>query len=446
MHRRFGLSLGLVITVAANGCSSENEPRPLGSDQFYRRDDRGGAIIPGPRVPENTLTPPSPRAGDAPANGSTVEASTAAAEPSPEGLRFVTQQVKPTTPTTLPSGDVEPPAPTKRTNYEVGQYVSVGAIIAEVNGSPIYADEIVRSISPLLAARAKELEEQRFRSLASSEINRQVDESIRNEVAYAAADRNTSAEDKQTAERITQQWRDRLKTENKGSIEEVRRKFRDQGQTYDEAAKAEYRRNLVRVFYTKKLFPRIQVTADDLRRYYEQNRDAQFTQHDTLTFRLIKITPQAMGSDAAARKKADELAARVTRGEDFATVAGEINHDPILLRNKGLTGPIDRGAYRLEEIETALWSLAPGDTTPVLSVGGAYYLARLEKKTTGRVQVFEESAVQAKMLDALRGEQFAKMRRDLETTLRRDSVVAKNDSVYATTLAMAMQSYPKWRE
>lgn len=442
MHRRLGLSLGLFTAFVFAGCSSEPEPRPLGSDQFYRRDDRGGAIIPGPRVPDAPLATPRPASADEPANG--TSATPSSAQPSSEALEFVTSQVKPVTPTTL-SADA-PVKPKRMTTYEVGQYVSVGAIIAEVNGSPIYADDVVRTIAPLLSARAKDLEEQPFRSLASSEINRQVDEMVRNEVAYAAADRNTSAEDKQTAERITQQWRDRLKTENKGSIEEVRRKFREQGQTYDEAAKAEYRRNLVRVFYTKKLFPRIQVTADDLRRYYEQTRDKDFTQHDTLTFRLIKITPQAMGSDAAAKKKIYDLAARVGRGEGFATVAGEINHDPVLLRNKGLTGPIDRGAFRLEEIEKALWSINAGDTTPVTTIDGAYYLAQLDKKTIGRVQAFEESAVQSKMLDTLRGEQFARMRRDLETQLRKESVVAKNESVYATTLAMAMQNYPKWHE
>lgn len=436
MERRLVASLGLTALVAFTGCSSDPEPRQLGSDQFYRRDDRGGAITPGPRVSDQPLGAPKPASAEQPA-ASTVD------KPSDDALQFVGKQVKPTVPTTTLSPEEAAPAK-KFATFEVGQYVSIGAIIAEVNGAPIYADDVVRSIAPLLAARAKDLDEQPFRSLASSEINRQVDEMIRNEVAFAAADRNTSADDKEMAERITQQWRDRLKTENKGSIEEVRRKFREQGQTYDEAAKAEYRRNLVRVFYSKKLFPRIQVTADDLRRYYEQNKDSQFTQHDTLTFRLIKITPQAMGSDEAAKKKIDELAARVARGEDFATIAGETNNDPILLRNKGLTGPIDRGAYRYDDIESALWKLNAGETTPVMNVDGAYYLAQLEKKTSGRTQAFEETAVQSKMMEALRGEQFGKMRRDLEAQLSRESVVAKNESVYATTLAMAMQNYSRW--
>ncbi|MDB5327584.1 MAG: peptidylprolyl cis-trans isomerase, PpiC-type [Phycisphaerales bacterium] len=435
MDARLGLTLGLLTATFFTGCSSEPEPRPLGSDAFYRRDDRGGAIQPGPRVPQTPSDQPSGKVTDAPAENT-------AATPSADALQFVTKQVKSTTPGTQPAES--PKQSARPVTYEVGQYVSVGAIIAEVNGTPIYADNVVRAIAPLLAARAKDLDEQPFRNLASSEINRQVEDMIRAEVAYAAADRNTSAEDKTTADRITQQWRDRLKTENKGSMEEVRRKFRDQGTTYDDAAKEEYRRNLVRVYYTKKLFPRIQVTADDLRRYYDKNRDALFTQHDTLTFRLIKISPDSMGSDALAQKKADELAARISRGEDFATIAGEINHDPNLLRNKGLTGPIDRGAYRLESIENALWQLHPGEATPVMKADGAYYLAKLETKTNGRTQAFEENAVQGRMLETLRSDQFAKMRRDMESQLQKDSVVNRNAPTYATALEMAMQGYPKW--
>lgn len=437
MDRRFGLSLGLLTAFAVTGCSSEPEARPLGADAFYRRDDRGGAITPGPRVPQ---TPPADVAVGKPTD---TAAPAAAAQSSADALEFVTKQVKSSEPATQPAEN--PRQAARPVTYEVGQYVSVGAIIAEVNGAPIYADAVVRAIAPLLAARAKDLDESAFKALAANEINRQVEDMVRAEVAFAAADRNTSADDKKTAERITEQWRDRLKTENKGSMEEVRRKFREQGTTYDDAAKEEYRRNLVRVYYSKKLFPRIQVTADDLRRYYDQNKDKVFTQHDTLTFRLIKITPQAMGSDDLAKKKAEELAARISRGEDFATVAGEINHDSSLLRNKGLTGPIDRGAYRQEAIEKALWDLRPGDVTPILNVEGAYYIAKLENKTQGRTQGFEEDAVQAKMLETLRGEQFARMRRDMEGQLRRDSVIARNDSTFATTLSMAMQNYSKWK-
>ena len=111
----------------------------------------------------------------------------------------------------------------------------------------------------------------------------------------------------------------------------------------------------------------------------------------------------------------------------------------------GLVGPIDRGAYVLDEIESALWNLNAGDTTSVLHVGDAYYLGRVEAKKIGRTMAFEEDAVQKKMIETLRSGQFSKLRGNMEQQLRKDSVITKNQATYAVTLAMAMQNYSRWR-
>lgn len=446
----------LIAAVACEivgGCSYfSSDTKPLDATQFYRQPDGTGALPPGPRpIPERnpdanpaneSLTSPGIALG--PANPAP-----AAAQAPVEDLKFVTNQVHAALPATEPNAagqaDVAPPAQ-RATAFAPGQFMPIGGVIAEVNGNPIYADTVLRTVAPVLAARAKDLDQSRFRELASSEIQRQVEESIRAEVEYAAADRNTTAEEKQTADKLTQQWRDKLVTDNKGSVEAVRRSYRDQGTSYDDAAKEQYRLNLVRVYYAKKLFPRIQVTADDMRRFYEKNKDTAFTEHDAVTFRIIKITPAAMGTDDAAKKKITELAARAGRGEDFAQIAGEINNDPVYLKNHGLVGPVDRGAFRIDAIDKALWNIDVGQVTPVIPAEGAYFIARLEAKKTGRVAAFEEDAVQKRMLETLRSQQFTKLRNDLESQLRRDSVVARNDQMGATTVDMAMQNFPRWHQ
>jgi len=413
----------LLVGLAATGCASEPDAKPLGADQFYRPVDRAGAIVPGAQ----------PAAAPPP-----VTAAGGVSQESAKQLDFVSTQIKPSA--TQPTTSATPAA------WAPGQYTPLGGVIAEVNGNPIYADDILRQVSSILSARAKDLDIQAFRNLAGSEINRQVDEEIRAQVEFAAAERNVSAEEKTLAENITMQWRDKLITDSKGSIEEARRRVReDQGRSLDDLAKEQYRVNLVRVYYTKKLFPRIQVTADDLRRYYEKNKDAFFTERDNITFRLIKITSKDLGTSAAAEAKVNELSARAARGEDFATIAGEINNDPMLLRTKGLTGPIDRGAFKLEAVETALWKLNPGAVTPVVRIDDDFYIARLDEKKLGRVKAFEEDDVQRRMLETLRGEQFTTMRRDMETQLRKDSVVSKNQQMFATAVDMAVANYPKWK-
>lgn len=444
MDRRFlSIALCLAASVPLAGCRSEPEPRPLGPEQFIGPTDRGGAVTPG------RPTPPVSPEGAAPAIAREEPPSEAGSNGTTAGLDFVSRQVKPpantaeaaTMPTTHPATENKASA-----ELAPGQYIPVGGIIAEVNGTPIYADEVLRAVAPLLASRAKDLDRESFRQLAINEINRQTDDMIKAEVAYASAERNTSQEEKKMAERVTEQWRDKLITENKGSIEEARRKVRESGRSFDEVLKEQYRLSLVRVYYARKLFPRIQVTADDMRRFYDRNKDTMFTLRDSATFRLIKISPKDMGSDAAAKAKVDELAARIARGEDFATIAGEINHDPNLLRNKGLFPPVDRGAFRYEEVEEAIWKLNPGEVTPVIKSGGDYFIAKLESKRLGRVMAFEEDAVQKTMYEKLRSEQFAKMQRDLDAQLRKESVVEKKLPMLQTAVEMAMQNYARWRE
>lgn len=427
MHRHLlSIVCGTVI-AGLLGCSSDPAPRPLAAEQFSRPTDQGGALPPGPMPrPAPQVAPRSVDQERAADDYDVVANQVRAPKPIPD--------LPATRPSTNPAAEQLAP----------GQYLTIGGVIAEVNRTPIYADEVLRAIAPALAGRAKDLDQTRFKVAAQQEIARQVDDMIRAEVEYAAADRNTNQEDKKLAERLTEVWRDGEITKHKGSVEEARAAYRSLGSSFDDATKERYRVELVRLYYRKKLMPRVQVSAGDMRAYYEKNKDTLFTERASATFRLIKATASDTGSSAAAKSKIEDLAERARKGESFETLA-ENNKDPNLLRAKGLVGPIDKGAYVLEKVEDALWKLNPGEVTPVIQIGDDYYLARLDSKKVGRVMGFEEDIVQKKIADSLRGEQFQKMRKDMDTQLRKESVVSKNPEMFSATLDMAMQNYARWR-
>ncbi|MBC7782247.1 MAG: hypothetical protein H7144_00290, partial [Burkholderiales bacterium] len=180
MNRHLYLSATCAMVIAsAVACSSDPEPMPLGADQFYRPTDRDGALPPAPaqrlalQQRQQTSAAPDP-------------------VPSAEGMTFVAEQVKSATPEgAAPPTPATVPASVNEPRFAPGQYLSVGGVVAEVNGNPIYADAVLRAIAPALAGRAKDLDVPKFRSVAASETNRQVDDMIRAEVEYAAAVRNT---------------------------------------------------------------------------------------------------------------------------------------------------------------------------------------------------------------------------------------------------------------
>ena len=50
----------------------------------------------------------------------------------------------------------------------------MGGVVAEVNGTPIYANRIIGAISTALAANAAELDPQRYRAAALDLIRKQI--------------------------------------------------------------------------------------------------------------------------------------------------------------------------------------------------------------------------------------------------------------------------------
>src|SRR5262249_57843518 len=93
---------------------------------------------------------------------------------------------------------------------------------------------------------------------------------------------------------------------------------------------------------------RISVTEEDIDQYLNANREKLET---GLTFeaRHILFLPQAgTGEDGwqAARRRADDVYARVMSGEDFAELAAEFSEDPATAKNGGRPGIFHTGVPR----------------------------------------------------------------------------------------------------
>jgi hypothetical protein len=314
-----------------------------------------------------------------------------------------------------------------------------------VNEHPIYASQVLREIVGPLAARARELDEPEFRAAATTLIRDQRTVLIGNEAAFAAAQRNLDEKDKDTARRIAAHWRQQQITEVGGSLEQAKRKWAAEGYDFEDRVEEEYRRLLTTFYYQKKVWPRVQVTANDMRRYYQQHLADQFTEHEEVRFRVIKVDPKRTGSREKALEKIKDLYQRATRGDDFAEMAGGTNDDAFLMKRQGDVGWVRKGDYRNEEIEKAVWGLQPGQVTDIIDAGGAFYIAKVEERKPGRVRAFDEQAVQEAIRETMRKEQFRQQNERNRQQLLKNSVVRTDDQMLETAIDMAMQSYPLWR-
>ncbi|HEX8522887.1 MAG TPA: peptidylprolyl isomerase [Tepidisphaeraceae bacterium] len=333
-------------------------------------------------------------------------------------------------------------APRFTTSPSSGQYLTVGGVVAEVNNVPIYADKVVGQIAPILAARARETNRQQFRQEAMREIRDQVQALITLELDYAAAQRNLDTKEKELAQMMTQDWR-RHKVAEARSVEIARKVAADQGQDFDEMINEQYRFFMSQIFWQKRLVPRIQVTADDMRRYDDQHIATEFTVPEKVRFRLIKIAVQQVGDRQQARAKIEEIRRRVVgSGEDFAAVASTTN-DPALIRTGGELS-LTRGAFADARVDQAVWSAPVGSITNIVESPDAFYIAKVEEKSTGRIVPFEEEQAQRAIGEKLRAEQFNAMRRQVQEQLKQQAVVRSSDSMMNTALDMAMENYTAW--
>ena len=352
--------------------------------------------------------------------------------------RPATRRIAPTMPTPLTATTA--PAMTAGDS----QYLVLGSVVANVNGAPIYANDLLQQTAPLLRARARELQPEQFRSVAQAELKRQRQALIEDELVYAAAQRNTTPEEQREAQARTFMTRERMISQAGGSLQMAQKLAREQGTDFDtELAKAE-RTELARIYFRKRVMPRATMTVDEMRRYYERNRDKQFTSPSTATIRVVRIDVSDVGSDAAAKQRAEEARARIAAGENFDAISDDYNKQGLLRSTKGLVGPLSKGSYAVVELDDAIWKTPAGQATPVVKSGGSYYVALVQERKDGRVQAFDEADVQNAIEGALKAQKINELRQRANEELQRDAVIQADDAMLAPAVEMAMQLYPNW--
>jgi len=454
-HRIASLLLLLPGLMVA-GCSHGQKPRPLapqfniGAGNTLRTQkpmnadplsgaDQPGALLENPRSDPDLSQVPGGPGGQA-ISRTVQENVTAPGEHRGEPL------VAEGSPSTNVAS-TGPAAPRMATTIGTssGKYLIIGSVVEEINGTAIYANRVISLSEPALAAQARGLEPDQFRKVARKEIMEQIMALRRLELEYAAAERNLDQKDKDLADALTMQWKQRQITAAGGSLELAKHAAAERGEDFEDLVKQQYRVMMSRIFYEKKIIPRIQVSAAEMRAFYDRNRDRLFTDRGVAQFRLIKIDVRKHEGRDKAYQLIGELRNRIVKaGEPFEAIARSVNDDPRLLRTGGDVGKIEQNSFAIEKVDQAVWATPDGQVTPIIDTGDAFFIAQVMEKKVGRVLGFEDEAVQQKITDTLRAEQFRKAREEEQKKLVSEAVVRTDPEMFNSALEMAMQNYPRW--
>ncbi|HSB75310.1 MAG TPA: peptidyl-prolyl cis-trans isomerase, partial [Terriglobales bacterium] len=157
---------------------------------------------------------------------------------------------------------------------------------------------------------------------------------------------------------------------------------------------------------TGNLASQVQVTPDDLQRYYNEHMD-EYRVPEQVQVRHILIKTPPPGPDGkvdpkavdAARQKAEDILKQVHAGADFAKLATKYSEDTASGKNGGSLGWIQRG-QTVPEFEKVAFSLPKGSTSGIVQTSYGFHIIQVDDKQDAHLKPLSEVAAQIKPLIA----------------------------------------------
>lgn len=158
-----------------------------------------------------------------------------------------------------------------------------------------------------------------------------------------------------------------------------------------EDLKAQLRRDLSREkLFNKEITSLISITDKDISDFYNANKASFNLSEPQIHMAQILVTPapdpnvrnlknDKAQSDEQAKKKIDNLYARIQQGDDFAQLAQNYSEDPNTIANGGDLGFIPESALEKAnaDLRKTVMALRPGDTTSVLRTSEGYRILKV---------------------------------------------------------------------
>ncbi|HHU64159.1 MAG TPA: hypothetical protein GXZ32_08180 [Clostridiales bacterium] len=144
----------------------------------------------------------------------------------------------------------------------------------------------------------------------------------------------------------------------------------------------------------------VKVTDQEIKDYYEKNKDTLFKEKERVKVRhiLIGIDEQMYDLPEEEKKaeyekikpRAEEVLAKAKVGEDFAQLAKEYSDDPGSRELGGELEPFDEDGNFIQAFKDAAFALKVGEISDLVKTDFGYHIIKLEEKTPERIAPFEE--------------------------------------------------------
>ena len=165
----------------------------------------------------------------------------------------------------------------------------------------------------------------------------------------------------------------------------------------------------------------VAVPEQELKKYYQEH-EKDFLLPGSVKARHIFIDAPKDASPEVkikARAKAEEVLARIRKGDDFSKLAKEFSLDTETSANGGELGWISPGKTNSEEFEKALFALKAGETGGIVETPFGFHIIRVDERREKRTATFDEA--REYILNRLKGEFAQKKTKEFLDKLSKDA-------------------------
>lgn len=270
--------------------------------------------------------------------------------------------------------------------------VALDRVVAVVGDQPITQYDLQERMLAMQQAPSfrPPQNEAEYKKLVEDVMNQLIDEEI---LVQKAAHLKIEITDIELAAQVDRQVRDirsrfasdaefraELAKAGLGSPEEYRRFLMDQ------LRRSELQRRVIDKMRQDGRIPPVNVREDEVEEAFNRSRASLPRRPATVTFRQIVVAPHPSDkARAVARAKADSLLAEIKAGAEFERVAKRESADSGSREQGGDLGWNRRGVM-VPEFERWMFSLRPGELSPVVETVHGFHIIRVDRVQPGEVK------------------------------------------------------------
>lgn len=298
-------------------------------------------------------------------------------------------------------------------------------VVAQVNGEPILASDLLPSVNWLIAKNIKRIKPDEVPAARQFLLQQRLESTIMLKLLSAEARRSIPAKGiEQFESRITEYFfKDEvpalMKEYEAQSRAQLELQLRKLGTSLEREKKAWSEKVLAQQWLASKITDEKEVTHPDLLAYYHENT-AEFQFPSRARWEQLSVGYGSRFTRDEARQRIAWMGDQVLRGVPFAEVAKRYS-DGLTAAQGGQKEWTTRGGLASEVLDQALFSLPVGRLSPILEDRGAFHIIRvIEREEAGQTAFFD---AQDKIKKALANDDKQQQREDFLKGLREKATV-----------------------